>query len=185
MYERIVDEATKQISNYGFRKFTVDELTAELGISKKTIYKYFKSKNELISAIVDNFVEMEKKHCAETMAGESSWMDKFQRLFFLGIKYRIPLRLVNELNKFFPEEWEKINNLKQSKLALGEKLLVEGMSQGDIRTDITPKIILKSIDMITLNIILAEDFYDHDKITFNDVLEEIQQLLFYGLLKRD
>lgn len=35
-------------TKFGSKRFTMDELANELGISKKTIYKYFKSKEDLV-----------------------------------------------------------------------------------------------------------------------------------------
>ena len=37
----------------GFYKTTMDEIARDLQMSKKTIYKYFPSKNELLEAVCD------------------------------------------------------------------------------------------------------------------------------------
>nr|WP_277443753.1 helix-turn-helix domain-containing protein [Pelotomaculum isophthalicicum] len=49
----MLQAASRQIEKYGFRKFTIDDIASDLGISKKTIYKYFISKKSLIGAVVD------------------------------------------------------------------------------------------------------------------------------------
>ena len=54
----------EKISNYsqdvffksGFYKITMDEIAKGLRISKKTIYKYFPSKKNLLEAIVNSFL---------------------------------------------------------------------------------------------------------------------------------
>ena len=54
----------EKISNYsqevffksGFYKITMDEIAQGLRISKKTIYKYFPSKKNLLEAIVNSFL---------------------------------------------------------------------------------------------------------------------------------
>lgn len=184
MYGRIIDETTRQISNYGFRKFTIDELALNLGISKKTVYKHFKSKNELISTVVENILEQERKQCSEIMIQENSWIEKFQELFFLRVKYRISFRLLNELKNFFPEEWEKVEEFKKYKFGLGKKLLAEGILEEDIRANITSEIIIKSVDRV-VDFFINEGFLEQDNLTFNQVLEEIKEIIFYGILKRD
>jgi AcrR family transcriptional regulator len=49
---RIAGAFEKHFRHFGFKKTTVDEVAAELGSSKKTIYNYFKSKDEIFYFIV-------------------------------------------------------------------------------------------------------------------------------------
>ena len=49
---RILDAAKKKFEYYGFKKTTVDEIAEEAGISKRTIYETFNSKEEILSELV-------------------------------------------------------------------------------------------------------------------------------------
>ena len=51
MRERIIQSAIKLVEKDGV-KFTLSEVAASIKISKKTIYKFFKGKDELISAVI-------------------------------------------------------------------------------------------------------------------------------------
>ncbi|MCD8562723.1 MAG: TetR/AcrR family transcriptional regulator [Alphaproteobacteria bacterium] len=44
-------------SAHGFRATAIDRVLAESGISKRTLYKYFRSKEELIAAVVKDYQE--------------------------------------------------------------------------------------------------------------------------------
>src|SRR5258708_17993774 len=50
MQERILDTAGRLFYGQGIRAVGVDTVAAEAGISKRTLYNYFPSKDELISA---------------------------------------------------------------------------------------------------------------------------------------
>lgn len=50
--QRILDTATAKLYRVGLSKFRVDELVAELGLTRQTFYRYFKSKSDVIKAIV-------------------------------------------------------------------------------------------------------------------------------------
>ena len=50
MREKILEKAGKMFLNYGFKSITMDDIANEIGISKKTIYKYFANKVELVDA---------------------------------------------------------------------------------------------------------------------------------------
>lgn len=52
--ERIVLGAHKHFLSHGFRGVTMDDLAAELGMSKKTLYAHFRSKLELVEAVLRN-----------------------------------------------------------------------------------------------------------------------------------
>src|SRR3954466_9331928 len=58
--ERIVAGARRHFFAHGFRGVTMDDLAAELGMSKKTLYAHFRSKPALVEAVVlDKFAELE------------------------------------------------------------------------------------------------------------------------------
>src|SRR5690606_16940324 len=50
MKDKILDKATEMFLNLGFKSVTMDDIALELGISKKTIYQHFKTKNALVEA---------------------------------------------------------------------------------------------------------------------------------------
>src|SRR5215212_6283684 len=50
--ERIVAGARRHFLAHGFRGVTMDDLAAELGMSKKTLYAHFRSKPELVQAVI-------------------------------------------------------------------------------------------------------------------------------------
>jgi len=50
MREKILEKAGEMFLNYGFKSITMDDIANEIGISKKTIYKYFANKVDLVDA---------------------------------------------------------------------------------------------------------------------------------------
>src|SRR5690554_7263225 len=53
MKETIFKKSLELFTNNGFKSVTMDDIANELGISKKTIYQHFSSKNELVKETVD------------------------------------------------------------------------------------------------------------------------------------
>ncbi|MDY0779825.1 TetR/AcrR family transcriptional regulator [Tenacibaculum sp. IB213877] len=54
--EQIITFAANKFTQFGSKRFSMDELAALLGISKKTIYKYFDSKEELVTASIEYLI---------------------------------------------------------------------------------------------------------------------------------
>ena len=50
--ERITAAARGHFLRHGFRAVTMDDLAAEMGVSKKTLYVHFPTKGELLKAVV-------------------------------------------------------------------------------------------------------------------------------------
>jgi len=53
--DRILHTAYEKFQQYGFSKVTMEEIAADLGISKKTLYKYFSNKEHVLRELLDNF----------------------------------------------------------------------------------------------------------------------------------
>ena len=51
MRDKILEKSNELFLNLGFKSVTMDEIASSLGVSKKTIYKYFKNKTELVDAV--------------------------------------------------------------------------------------------------------------------------------------
>ena len=56
--QKILDAAEHRLWHYGFKKTTIDEIAADAGVGKGTVYLYFGSKEEIALAIVTQFKEL-------------------------------------------------------------------------------------------------------------------------------
>ncbi len=60
--ELIVKTAFKLFKTYGFYATGVDLIMREAGVSKRTLYKYFRTKNDLIVAVLEYYRMRYQKH---------------------------------------------------------------------------------------------------------------------------
>ena len=49
---KILDAAERRLLHYGFKKTTIDEIAADAGVGKGTVYLYFDSKEEITLTIL-------------------------------------------------------------------------------------------------------------------------------------
>jgi len=61
--QRIQKAAHDLVMQYSIRSVSMDDIAANLGMSKKTIYQYFKDKDELVEAVVDNVIDTNQCIC--------------------------------------------------------------------------------------------------------------------------
>ena len=59
--EEVINSARELFITYGYKKVSMDEIAKKSGVTKKTIYSYFKDKNELIKYFLYEEIEKMKK----------------------------------------------------------------------------------------------------------------------------
>jgi AcrR family transcriptional regulator len=61
--QRIQKAAHDLVMQYGIRSVSMDDIATSLGMSKKTIYLYFKDKDELVDSIVEEVIHTNQCLC--------------------------------------------------------------------------------------------------------------------------
>ena len=88
--DQIIEAATRVFSARGFNSARMDDIVAESGLSKGTLYWYFESKEALITAIVDRVFDTE-----EIVVKPMSTMLRDNWFHYSG-DYRIGTRYLDE-----------------------------------------------------------------------------------------
>lgn len=183
MRNKIADSVLNMILKYGLRKFTIDDITNDLAISKKTIYKYFNSKNQLIEYTLDNYLTDELNKQNEVLASTKSFKERFEALTSPANHRPIPTGILAELQQYFPELWEKCEKVIQITRNQITQIYVEGIKNGEIRGEVHPAV----IDLVVKNAIggvLDYRFLVENDIGLNRALADVKSMLLYGILVR-
>lgn len=181
MKEKILDTAARLIQQYGLKKFTVNEIALELKISKKTIYKYFNSKDEIIQEYFETVIESDKSSVLNTLNSKEDFLQKIHSVIHSNHQYRLPVELLNEAKLFYPNEWAKIEQLKDLKLNVTRKLLEQGSSNGILKSDINPAILSKIFEKIS-DMFIDYDFLIENKLKATEAIDEALKIIFHGIL---
>jgi len=83
----ILDAAEAVISKKGYSATTMDDIALEAQFSKATLYRYFKSKGEVIQAIIANYFEELKKKLAEIREMKKSARQKLKETIQWVLQY--------------------------------------------------------------------------------------------------
>ncbi len=74
-------------TKFGSKSFTMDELASELGMSKKTIYNYFKNKEDLVSESLEFLIKKIKNQIDLTLLQHSDPIVKVIEIYKIGFDY--------------------------------------------------------------------------------------------------
>jgi AcrR family transcriptional regulator len=90
--DAILDAANELLGRYGYNKMTVDDLAAEVGIGKGTIYLHFPSKEEVVLSTIDRMVDRLLVKLAEIAEGPGSVSSRLESMLVTRILYRFDNR---------------------------------------------------------------------------------------------
>ena len=136
---KILKTAGELFFKFGIRSVSIDDICAELHISKKTFYTIFKQKDELIVELLDAMRQKKEKDYHLVMAQDGNVMDmlmaNFKRL--RGNSMDKHLAFVYDLEKFYPELWyERQKMMRDLDRTQTMHMLQKGIDQGMYRKDL-------------------------------------------------
>ncbi|HMH22794.1 MAG TPA: TetR/AcrR family transcriptional regulator [Puia sp.] len=181
--ERILAKAAELFMKYGIRSITMDEIAAQLGISKKTIYQFFTDKDDMVAAVIDLEIGKNEADCIHFRdEAENAVHQVFLALESLEemLKYTNPLMLY-DLEKHHPRSFIKLREYKYRFLY---KVLLENLRAGiaeenyrsGIDLDITVKWRIESAFLI-----FNPDLFPHSKYKISEVNFELAMLFLHGV----
>ncbi len=128
--QQIIEEGKKLVEKYGFRKFTMDEIAQNIRISKRTIYQHFKTKNELVSSIIDSIIEDDREELKNHVNQESDYVEKLRAVFYLYHIKMLKKEYLNELRKYSPDDWNKFKEFSERRRTYVKQIYNEGVEKG-------------------------------------------------------
>src|SRR5580693_8935943 len=142
--ERIIEGGEELFLTAGIKSVTMDDIARHLGMSKKTIYQFFKDKNELVIALVKKKLQDDEAQMSEIISKSGNVIEEMINMMKCSedIFSRINPIVVHDMQKYHPDAWKQFQNFKSQVLVhTMEELLIKGINQGYIRPDIDVKII--------------------------------------------
>lgn len=178
---KILIAAGKEMLARGIRAVTMDEIAAKLGMSKKTIYAYFKDKDEIVEAIfAAHFDEQWRDAAAEHSSPVERLLVRMQEE--VRQHHAVCPQFSEDLKRYYPTLLSDflVRRREYAHREIG-KLLMEGERDGDIRGDIDREVVVDLLtelpDMLLHNERVASLGYSPERLRF-----AMQELLFKGLL---
>src|SRR6266581_4015343 len=178
--QRIVEAARAHFFSHGFRRVTMDDLAAELGISKKTLYVHFPDKIALLEAVLDDkFASVEAKlkeirdayphdfstALHELLANTQHELDEIKPPF------------VRDMRQKAPHVFKVIERRRAALIGhFFGKLFIEGQRTGMVRKDVPAKLtieILLAIVQAIMNPLKMEELGMTPKEGFAGILKII------------
>lgn len=87
--ESILDATDRLLARFGYRKMTVEDIAAEAGIGKGTIYLHFSSKEEVVLSHVDRIVDrLKQQHLAVIARSKHTALERIRHMLLARVLFR-------------------------------------------------------------------------------------------------
>jgi len=182
---RILTEARGLFFRYGFSRVTMDEAAEALGMSKKTLYRHFPSKEDLLEATTTAHIE-ECNGELKAICGRKD-LSPLERLkltmtYLNALFNQMSEPLVHDLRRHAPETWKRVEEQRQKTIATDFGALIkEGRQKGQFRKDVDERLFILIYSTVVRDILNPETL---SSLPFKPsvVYDAICKTLFEGLL---
>jgi AcrR family transcriptional regulator len=132
---------------FGIKSITMDDVAADLGISKKTLYQMVESKDDLVIKVLEHHISREKTDCLNLASKATNAIDEIFILLDSNSQEiaQMKTNIINDLQKYHRQAWDLIQKFHfdfvfkvfRENLQRGRK---EGLYREDFDIDILAKL---------------------------------------------
>ncbi|MTI84500.1 MAG: TetR/AcrR family transcriptional regulator [Firmicutes bacterium] len=165
----------------GLTGTTTDELAAEAGISKRTLYRYFISKEKVIEAMFLRLTERIEKLIREVIKSDQTPPEKLRQIALLvyeNIRFMDSLAF-GELQKHYPDIWSYIDDFRTARIGQLESILTEGVDLGYFR-NVDSHITITAI-LAAVRAVINPSFICDHSISLDEAFRKVFDLFLFGI----
>lgn len=173
--QRIIKEASSIFWHYGLRSTSMDDLACKLKISKKSLYKYFDNKSDLVKAVLEyreadrlsKIRELNLDHYDTLMLGYIKLM------LFAKLCFKNTLKNYYDIKKYYPELYSDFIRSRETLIQAQMNYFVQrGIAEGVFHEGGNDK--AKQAIFIKL----LNDLYEQEDVLQDFSFEELMTSLF-------
>lgn len=175
--ERIIITSKELFHKYGIRSVKMDDVAKELTMSKKTLYQYFKDKDELVDETTLAHIKRERKEFEEISQNSENAIEE---LFKVSKCLRVTMNEINptllyDLKRYYPNSWKYWLDFKEDYVFVSiVENMKKGINAGYFRENIDPQV------MAILRVLEVEMLFDIDTFPSSEFdYRHVQLQLFH------
>lgn len=182
---KILEFCENHFMKYGFHKTTMDDIAKELRISKKTIYKHFQTKIDLVRAV---FIRIRNDLAGQIeliVNGEGNAIIKLYRIIELFSKRSsvISNDWLDDLRYYAPDIWQEIDDFRVKMMQKNIILLLnQGKTEGLIED--YPNSIIVGIIISSIQGVVKPEFVVNNNISLSKAGTMTLDIVFSGILTK-
>lgn len=183
----IIERAEKLFFSYGVKSVSMDDLSRDMSISKKTLYNFIDNKDEIVYLVVQNHINREKSKSEAVIHHSVNAIDEFLKIVSNNQSElnSINKNVLFDLQKYHPKSWNLL--LEFTEVYIYNHILHNinrGIREELYRSDLNPELIafiyVRSIDAI-----LKQPFQHQTNYSLANTLKEFTFYHLHGIISKN
>jgi TetR/AcrR family transcriptional regulator, cholesterol catabolism regulator len=172
---------------YGIKSITMDDISRELGISKKTLYQFVSNKDELVLKVVESHINQEvcKGESWRTEAADA--LDEMMLVMQNVMKEMqiVKTNIVHDMQKYHRDAWNVLQSYQRGHLTEQVRNNLErGISEGLYRKDFDLEAITR-MHVAQAFLLFDEDWFPHSEFSRDALFREYILHYLHGILSEE
>jgi AcrR family transcriptional regulator len=190
---KILEVAYNLFLKQGYKSTTMDDIAQELSMSKKTLYKYFPGKMELLASCFD-ILKNRLSVKVETVVGNTylPFTSKLKSMLSVTAKDLAPINaeLLTDLREHAPEIWNELQHyIKESAYLRFQRLIQEGKDKGYVNPQANISLIVFLYASAIQNLIdpkflnqFPKEMQENLNLRPSQLFDQVIQVIYQGVL---
>ena len=181
--QKILDFCKSYFTENGFYKTTMDDIAVRLRMSKKTIYKYFPTKDDLVKETIKGFLEFHKENVSGLVNGDLKAIVKLHKIFrYIGnMISKIHEKFIVDIQTQMPDLWKEIDSFRTKMMTINiGKIIDQGKKEG-VFIDKTSAIIT-GVFISSVRGVINPEFIMNNKFSVRTALNETIEIIMNGIM---
>ena len=181
--DRILNFVTEKFFKEGFYKISIDSLASELRVSKKTFYKYFKTKEHIIELMINNLLNDTSVKIEEVIKSDATSLNKALKMSEIigNVTMKLSENWINDIRIHMPQMWQKIDEFRAKRAyAVFSNIIEIGKKEGNF-VDKPCELIVHLFVNAIRSIVNPQFIYIH-KFSIKEAFQDTFEILFNGIL---
>lgn len=184
--QEIVDRSFELFRVYGVKSVTLDDISGKLGVSKRTLYDHFKSKEDILLTGLRSIFDRIAKNIQVILESKQDPIEKLMLIYhgLLTKMIEYTSSYYFTINRFSDQITNEIHSFKEDIINDYSRSLLERAQVGHLLIDGTNinlfiRLYLDNLDARTPLIL-----NDHPKVSLNDLFYHLIEVPVNGICKR-
>ena len=181
--DKIIELGEEKFFRDGFYKTRMDDVAAELQMSKKTLYKFFPTKEDLVLTIMKHFMGRMRNTIIPTLNSDKNAIEKLDELMKILAKnaHKISPRMLDEVRRHFPSLWIEIDKFRTEMMIDNlTKVIDQGKKEGLFLNYPTP--IVMNMLVASIRTIVTPDFILNNNFSFLEAAQTAFKIIIGGII---
>ena len=193
---KILDISYKLFLKQGYKNTTMDDIAQELAMSKKTLYKHFEGKMELLAAAFEQ-LKTRLTLKVETLVDNRHipFTAKLKSMLTVIANDLAPINhvLLQDLREHAPEIWNELQDyIRESAFLRFQKLIQEGIEKGFVSANVNKSLIVLVYASAIQNLIdptflsqFPKEIKENLNLNTADIFDQVINMIYQGILTDD